>query len=160
MAGVSNAILTRNWLYSQRCWLVPAKSRAGTRICYSVAILAVFAALLARARQKQGGHEKMLFCCDADFGVACYANRHQSGARKPCSVYMALTIGCKSTCNIIDFAHVHFCTLLYCFQRSVICLKLIPAISETSCAYSFALFPLHTTTLAAFAAAKVRLRIL
>ena len=160
MAGVSNAILTRNWLYSRRCWLAPAKSRAGARICYSVAKLAVFVAMLARARQKQGGHEKMLFCCDADFGVACYANRHQSGARNPYSVCMALTTGCKSTCNIIDFAHVHFCTLLYCFQQSVICLKLIPAISKTSCASSFAIFPLNTTTLAVFAAAKVRLRIL
>ena len=141
MAGVSNAILTRNWLYSRRCWLAPAKSRAGARICYSVAILAVFVALLTRARQKQGGREDLLLCCDADFGVTCYANRHQSGARNPCCVYMALTIGCKLTCNIIDFTHVHFCTLLYCFQQSVICLKLILAISETSCASSFAISP-------------------
>ena len=104
----------------------------------------------------------MLFCCDADFGVACYANRHQSGVRKPYSVYMALTIGCKSTCNIIDFAHVHFCTLLYCFQQSVICdlLKTHTCNFRNVVRIFICHFPLHTTTLAVFAAAKVRLRIL
>ena len=38
------------------------------------------------------------------------------GARNLYNVYMALTTGYTFTYNTIDFAHVHFCTLLYPFE--------------------------------------------